>query len=115
MKNSTVRNGKSRSKISSVGVGQPNARRKMPIVTSIAIPASTPAATPIRTTARKDRDVVDLSVAFMACGLQLVPPAAIRLLFWLDRKGGRDSTAPCQSRSAYVQEHVDRGIGRNLS
>src|SRR5437762_8342254 len=65
MKNSTVRNGKSRSKISSVGVGQPNARRKMPIVTSIAIPASTPAATPTRRTARKDRVAVDLTVVFM--------------------------------------------------
>src|ERR1700745_2333174 len=65
MKNSTVRKEKNRSKISWVGVGQPNARRKMPIVTSIATPASTPASTPIRRTARKDRVAVDSVVAFI--------------------------------------------------
>src|SRR5207244_11906923 len=66
MKNSTESSGKSRSKISSVGVGQPNARRKMPIVTSMATAASTPAAMPTRRTPRKDRAAVDSAVAFTA-------------------------------------------------
>ena len=85
MKNSTVRNGKSRSKISSVGVGQPNARRKMPIVTSIAMPASTPATMPTRRTARKDRIVVGSVVVFML---------RFDCCFCWDRKVGPDSTAP---------------------
>src|SRR5207249_12313411 len=66
MKNSTVSSGKSRSKISSVGVGQPNARRKMPIVTSMATAASTPATMPTRRTPRKDRAAVDSAVVFTA-------------------------------------------------
>src|SRR6266566_6377016 len=46
MKNSTVSSGKSRSKISSVGVGHPRNRRRRAIVKSIASPASTPAQNP---------------------------------------------------------------------
>src|SRR5205823_14029319 len=42
MKNSTVSSGKIRSKISSVGVGQPRNSRKSAIVRSIASPANTP-------------------------------------------------------------------------
>src|ERR1700746_1901511 len=92
MKNSTVRNGKSRSKISSVGVGQPNTKRKTPIVTSIATPATTPAATPTKRTQRKDRLAAGSVVVFMALelpprelpackGVQMVPHAAMRSLF----------------------------------
>src|SRR5215472_10515273 len=46
MKNSTVNSGNSRSKINSVGVGQPNNRRKSAIVKSIVSPARMPAANP---------------------------------------------------------------------
>src|SRR6266478_1495602 len=46
MKNSTVSSGKIRSKISSVGVGQPRNSRKSAIVRSIASPANTPAMKP---------------------------------------------------------------------
>src|SRR6266566_104352 len=46
MKNSTVSSGKTRSKISSVGVGQPRNSRKSAIVRSIASPANTPAIKP---------------------------------------------------------------------
>src|SRR5712675_2422232 len=46
MKNSTVSNGKIRSKISSVGVGQPRNNRKSAIVKSMASPASAPAMKP---------------------------------------------------------------------
>src|SRR5438067_11746031 len=46
MKNSTVSSGKSRSKISSVGVGHPRNRRKMAIIKSMASPAITPAMKP---------------------------------------------------------------------
>src|SRR5439155_24317832 len=46
MKNSTVSSGKSRSKISSVGVGHPRNRRRMAIIKSMASPAITPAMKP---------------------------------------------------------------------
>src|SRR5215468_8130878 len=46
MKNSTVNSGNSRSKINSVGVGQPNNRRKSAIVKSMVSPASMPATNP---------------------------------------------------------------------
>src|SRR6516225_9140262 len=46
MKNSTVKSGNSRSKINSVGVGQPNNRRKSAIVKSMVSPASMPATNP---------------------------------------------------------------------
>src|SRR5206468_4386154 len=46
MKNSTVSSGKSRSKISSVGVGHPRNRRRSAIIKSMASPAITPAMKP---------------------------------------------------------------------
>src|SRR5215472_19295301 len=46
MKNSTVNSGNSRSKINSVGVGQPNNSRKSAIVKSMVSPASMPATNP---------------------------------------------------------------------
>src|ERR1700751_4534665 len=53
MKNSTVNKGNKRSKINSVGVGQPNTRRNNAIVKSIVKPPSNPARKPQMTVLRK--------------------------------------------------------------
>src|SRR4029077_311610 len=53
MKNSTVNKGNNRSKINSVGVGQPSTRRNNAIVKSIVKPPSNPARKPQMTVLRK--------------------------------------------------------------
>src|SRR5260370_42162182 len=53
MKNSTVNRGNNRSKINSVGVGQPSTRRSNAIVKSIVTPPSNPAKKPQMTVLRK--------------------------------------------------------------
>src|SRR5215472_6226896 len=65
MKNSTVNSGNSRSKINSVGVGQPNNRRKSAIVKSMVSPASMPATNPqkIDLTSGRGGETVELPIS----------------------------------------------------
>src|SRR5262252_3758718 len=65
MKNSTVNSGNSRSKINSVGVGQPNNRRKSAIVQSMVSPASMPATNPqkIDLMSGRGREAVELLIS----------------------------------------------------
>src|SRR5262249_1837296 len=65
MKNSTVNSGNSRSKSNSVGVGQPNNKRKSAIVRSMVSPASMPETNPQKIDFMRGREggTVDLLIS----------------------------------------------------
>src|SRR5260370_937166 len=97
MKNSTVSSGKSRSKISSVGVGHPRNRRRRAIVKSIASPASTPAQNPqvsvFSQSLRFDESHDELDMSLKPAG-QFTWNSSFVLGFVLERNPHSDQALP---------------------
>src|SRR6516164_5438082 len=65
MKKLTVNRGNTRSKISSMGVGHPKNRRKIPIAQSIVRPASNPASDPKITDLKRGRGIGDTGLSLL--------------------------------------------------